>query len=291
MKHGFIYPALVFLLVFSFFIILMIGHTITERCPFDCNRVITTNPYRLQNGQSLTLNRLPVYEVKAQVHEQMLGMYVLLQMLLERQNITYWASAGTFLGLIRHQGFIPWDDDLDLCILSTDLQELVALSDELDRYGYQLRVFKDNVSYIKLVPKKGIAYPFLDLILMEPIEYPSSSWPSDLAPPFTSQKDGPQVYMVPCSVDTKRRYSPARRYPREVHAKSRVFPLKRYPFHHDRTVMPAPHDITLLDDMYPGYQTEARVDHYGQMQRLNNHKSRSYTNYFLCRNGRQLKSI
>lgn len=33
---------------------------------------------------------------------------------LDKYKIKYWAHAGTLLGTIRHQGFIPWDDDIDL---------------------------------------------------------------------------------------------------------------------------------------------------------------------------------
>ena len=34
----------------------------------------------------------------------------------DKHNITWWCAAGTLLGVVRHQGFFPWDNDIDLCI-------------------------------------------------------------------------------------------------------------------------------------------------------------------------------
>ena len=38
----------------------------------------------------------------------------------EKHNIQYWASGGTFIGAIRHDGFIPWDGDIHICMLEKD---------------------------------------------------------------------------------------------------------------------------------------------------------------------------
>lgn len=47
-----------------------------------------------------------------------------------RHRIFYWVAYGTLIGTIRHKGFIPWDDDLDIGMLREDFEKLCQVSEE-----------------------------------------------------------------------------------------------------------------------------------------------------------------
>ena len=51
----------------------------------------------------------------------------------DENNLTYFVYGGTLLGTIRHQGFIPWDDDIDVIMFRDDFEKLNnVLETEID---------------------------------------------------------------------------------------------------------------------------------------------------------------
>ena len=65
----------------------------------------------------------------------MLNILIEIDRICRKHDIPYWLDSGTLLGAVRHGGFIPWDDDLDLCVLRTDYRRLCkTLSEELPNY-------------------------------------------------------------------------------------------------------------------------------------------------------------
>ncbi len=88
----------------------------------------------------------------------------------EKYGLKYYATWGTLLGAVRHGGFIPWDDDLDIWMLRKDYDRLIGLIEKEFPKGYAIYDFRTreeheqflgnvvNISHICYEPKHLTEY-------------------------------------------------------------------------------------------------------------------------------------
>lgn len=65
----------------------------------------------------------------------------------DENGISYFLCCGTLLGAIRHQGFIPWDDDLDMGMLRQDYEKFCRIAPEKLRPGFCLQSWYTEDGY------------------------------------------------------------------------------------------------------------------------------------------------
>ena len=89
-----------------------------------------------------------IYEIQ----QMELGIMEYIHEVCQKIGVKYFLAYGSLIGAVRHNGFIPWDDDMDICMLRDDYEKLqdymIAHPDE----RYELMSYKNNVNYV---------YPFM----------------------------------------------------------------------------------------------------------------------------------
>lgn len=75
-----------------------------------------------------------------ELQEKILEVILYIDKLCKANNIEYYLLGGSALGAVRHQGFIPWDDDLDICMTFDNYYKFINLCEEkLDTEKYYLQ--------------------------------------------------------------------------------------------------------------------------------------------------------
>ena len=114
-------------------------------------------------------------ETLDKVHKINLLIYKDFADLCKRHDINYFAISGTAIGALRHKGFIPWDDDIDIAMLRDDYERFVeyAQKELSDKYYLMGPEFKKK--YYNLKPH---------LVLKNTVFVTNEAWSSGYRPGF-----------------------------------------------------------------------------------------------------------
>lgn len=85
---------------------------------------------------------------------RMLEMLKYIDAVCNKHDIKYWLCAGTLIGAVRHGGFIPWDDDVDIEMLREDYEKFVKVMATEPQTDYVLQTHETD---------KGYFFPFAKL--------------------------------------------------------------------------------------------------------------------------------
>lgn len=115
----------------------------------------------------------------------MLEMLKLVDKICRENNIQYSLCSGTLLGAVRHKGFIPWDDDLDIRMTRENYDKFLEVWSKLKPEGYFLqnkensprfshsfsKVRKEHTAFVQKEKEKGIYHTgiFIDIFPLDRI--------------------------------------------------------------------------------------------------------------------------
>ena len=104
----------------------------------ECERIIKEGilPESFFNEEIIC--NFKVTKERKKLFAVLLGILLKIDFVCKKHGIKYFIYGGTLIGALRHGGFIPWDDDLDIAMLRDDYDKFMKLTDEFE-YPYLLQ--------------------------------------------------------------------------------------------------------------------------------------------------------
>lgn len=66
-----------------------------------------------------------------------------------KYKLRFWVDSGTLLGAVRHKGYIPWDDDLDVAMFREDYDKLVSVAQQEFRLPYVFQTAYSEPNFVR----------------------------------------------------------------------------------------------------------------------------------------------
>lgn len=117
----------------------------------------------------------------AKLHAELLDIMDEVDRVCQRNNLRYYLVGGSLLGAVRHKGFIPWDDDLDIAMPREDYERFMELSSSELHPSYEIDWISDHpeywLSFFKVCRKETVFLqqeynrPFKIFVDVFPLDY------------------------------------------------------------------------------------------------------------------------
>ncbi len=138
-----------------------------------------------ENGIYIESEEMNDHMMKSLVCYQkyLLDMLLMFDDFCKENGIAYFLAGGSTLGAVRHQGFIPWDDDIDLAMMRPDFERMEQL---FAKQNNKLSEYRYSPVAAQIIPDAPIGH----LLYLPQGDYPQSAAPKLDIHPIDGVPDG-----------------------------------------------------------------------------------------------------